>query len=92
MVRVERGWCVLMIAALLLAVTVMAAPAMAGEKIVIKAGHVLAPTEPTHLALVEVGRAHEGAYRRAGGDAGLRQLPARVQPGHDGTGNPWAQR
>lgn len=29
------------------------APAEAAEKIVIKAGHVLAPTEPTHLALLK---------------------------------------
>jgi TRAP-type transport system periplasmic protein len=28
-------------------------PAIAGEKIIIKAGHVLAPSEPTHLALLK---------------------------------------
>jgi len=53
MVRVERSWCVSMVVMLLLAITVMVAPALAGEKIIIKAGHVLAPTEPTHLALVK---------------------------------------
>ena len=31
----------------------LSGPATAGEKIVIKAGHVLAPTEPTHVALLK---------------------------------------
>jgi tripartite ATP-independent transporter DctP family solute receptor len=41
------------IAVLALGLLCAAGPALAGEKIVIKAGHVLAPTEPTHLALVK---------------------------------------
>jgi len=53
MVRVKRSRCVSMVVVLLLAIIAMVAPAMAGEKIIIKAGHVLAPTEPTHLALVK---------------------------------------
>lgn len=43
------GW----IALVLLAVAWAAGPAPAADKIVIKAGHVLAPTEPTHLALLK---------------------------------------
>jgi tripartite ATP-independent transporter DctP family solute receptor len=40
-------------AAMLLVVAWLAGTAWAGEKIVIKAGHVLAPTEPTHIAMTK---------------------------------------
>jgi TRAP-type C4-dicarboxylate transport system substrate-binding protein len=40
-------------AATLLVVAWLAGAVLAGEKIVIKAGHVLAPTEPTHIALTK---------------------------------------
>ena len=54
MVTRKAGWKMLAwIAPVLLAVSWTAAPAMAGEKIIIKAGHVLAPSEPTHLALLK---------------------------------------
>ncbi len=43
------GW----MAALVMALAWLAGPAAAADKIVIKAGHVLAPTEPTHLALLK---------------------------------------
>jgi TRAP-type transport system periplasmic protein len=43
------GWIVTMA----LAVAWVACPARAADKIIIKAGHVLAPTEPTHLALLK---------------------------------------
>jgi tripartite ATP-independent transporter DctP family solute receptor len=43
------GW----VATITLAVACVAGPAAAADKIIIKAGHVLAPTEPTHLALLK---------------------------------------
>ena len=52
MVRRARGWYgLLLVAAALVILAALTAPAGAGEKIVIKAGHVLAPTEPTHIGL-----------------------------------------
>lgn len=54
MVRRSRSWCGLLLAAAALAILAApTGPVGAGEKIVIKAGHVLAPTEPTHVALVK---------------------------------------
>ena len=48
------GWRVVAwVAAAALCLAWAAGPAIAGEKIIIKAGHVLAPTEPTHLALLK---------------------------------------
>ena len=50
----NTGWSMLRwILPLLLVVGWAATPAAAAEKIVIKAGHVLAPTEPTHLSLLK---------------------------------------
>ena len=43
------GW----VATIALAVACVAGPAAAADKIIIKAGHVLAPSEPTHLALLK---------------------------------------
>lgn len=48
------GWRVVVwVAVAALCLAWAAGPAIAAEKIVIKAGHVLAPTEPTHLALLK---------------------------------------
>jgi tripartite ATP-independent transporter DctP family solute receptor len=50
----KAGWSILgWIVPVLLAVAWAAGPAKAADKIIIKAGHVLAPTEPTHLALLK---------------------------------------
>jgi len=54
MANARAGWNTLAwLAAALLIVASVAGSALAGEKIVIKAGHVLAPTEPTHVALLK---------------------------------------
>lgn len=54
MANARAGWKTLAwLAAALLIVASVAGSALAGEKIVIKAGHVLAPTEPTHVALLK---------------------------------------
>jgi tripartite ATP-independent transporter DctP family solute receptor len=54
MTNARAGWKTLAwLAAALLIVASVAGSALAGEKIVIKAGHVLAPTEPTHVALLK---------------------------------------
>jgi tripartite ATP-independent transporter DctP family solute receptor len=54
MANARTGWKALVwLAAALLIIASGAGSAQAGEKIVIKAGHVLAPTEPTHLGLLK---------------------------------------
>ena len=54
MANVRAGWKTLAwLAVALLTVASVTGSALAGEKIVIKAGHVLAPTEPTHVALLK---------------------------------------
>jgi len=50
----KTGWRMLgWVVPVLLAIAWAVGPAAAADKIVIKAGHVLAPTEPTHLALLK---------------------------------------